>query len=256
MSMEVVPASPAHRPSGIPGTLYFEVAAWLAGLEMAIRYHRIGLMIVGVLALWLIGQSAWRWRRRSSTNVASLATGLIVVTTIAVFSFVSGPWPQHTVALVSVGLLWLTGRQRQRPHDSRRGRTMALTTAVLIWFGWYSLLSASIYLNIQLTWLVMGAGAMTGAAALLVWLESGLNLRPCRWGLLAMVWFGAELWLVTWWLPTSIIVGSVLAATVNALVIQASRHLWAGHWEAGRSRRYLLVGSVVILLTLATARWI
>lgn len=236
--------------------LVFVTLLWLAALETVIRYHGIGIYIAAGMAVVIMLWAIWQWRGHHMTNVASVATFMIAITTMAAVSFVPGPWPQHIVTVVSVGLLWLVGKQRQRAHDDLRRRTMAFTTAVLIWFSWYGLLSASVYVNIAIYWLVPVAAVMTTTAALVGWLETDLTLRQVRWGLLAMAWFGAELFVVTWWLPTAILVSSTVATTIVALLVQATRHLWKGHWEPGRSRRYVLVGSAVIVAVLATARWI
>lgn len=254
MDIPQVPTPPGEKTNSF--FLAFITAVWVVALELAIRYHTIGLYIAMGMAVLIIVWALVQWRRRLMTNVAGVATFMIAVTTISAISFAPGPWPQHVVVAVSAGLLWLVGQQRQRPHDDLRRRTMAFTTAVLIWFSWYSLLSASVYLNINVLWLVPVAALMTTAAALVGWLETDLTLRQVRWGLLATAWFGAELFAVTWWLPTAILVSSTVATTVVALMVQAARHLWKGHWEPGRSRRYVAVGATVVLIVLATARWI
>ncbi len=240
----------------IPWTMIVEVVIWFTALELAIRDHIVGLYIAAGIAVLLFIVSFLQWRRGWSTNVAALASSLIIIATLGGIVFVPGPWPQHAIAALSVVLLWLVGLQRLRIHDDLRGRTMAMVTAVLLWLFWYSLISASIYLNLQLVWMVLAASMISALAALLVWLESGIAFRVFRIGLLVMAWFGAELYIVTWWLPTSILVGSAIATTIMALLIQASRHLWKGYWEPGRSRRYLVVGIVITAILLLTARWI
>lgn len=229
---------------------------WLVGLEMAVRYHRVGLVTALVVGLGLVGYFFWQWRRKQANSVAVVATGLLVLTTIGGLSFVAGMWAQQTVILLGTITLWIVGQQRLRQHDDLRGRTMAYATALFIWLSWFSLISASIYLNISMVWLTLIAAIMTAAAAHLVWLESGIDPRRYRWGLIAVAWFGAELFAVTWWLPTTIFVGSAVATTIVALLIQASRHLWKDHWEAGRSRRYLFIGTAILLAVFLSARWI
>lgn len=247
---------PASAQSRISGAGFVAPALlWLIGLEMAIQYHRVGLIIAAGIGLILIAWAAWQWRLKISNSVVAVATAMLVVTTLGGVSFVAGAWAQQIIIVASVLTLWLVGQQRQRQHDSLRGRTMAFATALFIWLTWFIFLSASVYLNIRVVWLMIGASIMTAAAAHLVWLESGIDPRKYRWGVVAVAWFGAELFAVTWWLPTSIIVGSAVATTVVALLIQASRHLWSGNWEPGRSRRYLVIGSTIITLVLLTARW-
>ncbi len=253
--IEPVPATSDRPVTKFPWLLFVESILWVGALEIAIVIHRLGLYIAAGYGVFVILIAIWQWRRRSSTNVATLAMSYIVVASIASLSFVPGPWPQHVIVAASTLLLWFVGQQRQRLHDNIRGRIMSFATAVLTWLSWYSLLSASIYLNIRIGWLVGGAGIITAAAALLVWLESGLSFKQCRGALVAMLWFGAEVFLVTWWLPTAIIVGSTVGATIIALVIQAGRHLLRGHWEPTRSKRYLTVGITIVVVALATARW-
>ncbi len=254
--MDTVSDTHSTQTSGVSASLVVPALLWLVGLEMAARYHRIGVAVVMGIGLLLLIWVTWQWRKKQSNSVSALATGLVVVTTIGGLSFVAGTIAQQSIIVLSVIMIWLVGQQRLRQHDDLRGRTMAFLTAIFIWLTWFSFLSASVYLNIRMLWLVLGAALMTAAAAHLVWLESGIDPRRYRWGLVALAWFGAELFVVTWWLPTSIFVGSAVATTVVALLIQASRHLWKGHWEAGRSRRYLKIGIVVIILVLASARWI
>jgi len=248
---------PASTQSTITGAAFIVPAAlWLASLEMAIRYHRVGLIAAGVVGLALIVWAVWQWWVKISNSVVAVATTMLVLTTLGGLSFVAGIWAQQVVIVVGVLTLWLVGQQRQRQHDDLRGRTMAFATAVFIWLTWFSFLSASVYLNIRMIWLLGGAALMTAAAAHLVWLESGIDPKKYRWGLFAVAWFGGELFAVTWWLPTTIFVGSAVATTVVALMIQACRHLWVGNWEPGRSRRYLTIGTGVILFVLLSARWI
>lgn len=250
-------SQPAPAQSTISGPGFVAPAVvWLASLEMAVRYHRVGLIIAAGVGLFLIVWSAWQWRLKIVNSVVGVATAMLVITTLGGLSFAAGTWAQQICIVVSVLTLWLVGQQRHRQHDDLRGRTMAFATALFIWLTWFSFLSASVYLNIKIIWLLLGASIMTAAAAHLVWLESGIDPRRYRWALFAIAWFGAELFAVTWWLPTSIFVGSAVATTVVALMIQSSRHLWKGHWEPGRSRRYLFIGSTVITLVLLSARWI
>lgn len=248
--------SPTESVSNVPWVLFVLGLLWFGSLEFIIRQHRLGLFIAAGMAVAISTYAVVQWRRRTSTNVASLAIMLTVIITLAGMSFAPGIWAQHTVAILSVLLLLLISRLRLRQHDDLRGRTTAYITAFFIWMSWFCLLSASIYLNLNLAWLVVGAGFMTAIAALLVWMESGIPLKHVRRGLLAMAIFGAELFVVLWWLPTTTYVGSAVATTIVALVIQASRHLWKGHWEPGRSRRYFVVGLSVMMLVLLTARWL
>lgn len=231
-------------------------ALWLSGLEMAVRYHFVGLLTAAAIGLGLIAWAAWQWKLKISNSVAAVATVMLVLTTLGGLSFVAGIWAQQFMIVASVLTLWLVGQQRQRQHDSLRGRTMAFATALFIWLTWFSFLSASVYLNIKVVWLLIGASIMTAAAAHLVWLESGIDPKKYRWGILAVAWFGAELFAVTWWLPTTIFVGSAVATTIVALLIQATRHLWKNDWEAGRSRRYVAIGASIISIVLLSARWI
>ena len=240
----------------MPWSLWISTALWLGSVEFTIIDHRNGFFVSMAVAVVLALLALWQWRKKLSTNVAALASGMTMVISLAGVSFAPGWWAQQAVAVVSALLLVFIGQQRLRQHDDLRGRTTAFTTALLIWLSWFSLLSASVFLNIRLGWLVAGGSVVTALAALLVWLETGITFRQSRWGLLALLWLGAELFVVTWWLPTTIYVGSAVATTILALVIQASRHLLRGRWEPGRSRRYLMIGSTITATVLLTARLI
>lgn len=229
---------------------------WFIGLESAIRFHRLGLYIAAGLGVLLIIWAALLWRRGRATNVSALALFAHLPTSLAAMSFIGGVWAQHAVAIISAALIWFIIRQQRRSHDDLRGRTMAFITAVITWFGWFALLSAGVYLNVSPLGMIAAGGLLSAAAALLVWIESGLPWQTIRLGLLAVGWFGAELFTLVWWLPTALLVGSVVGATIIVLVVQATRHLWENQWESGRGRRYLLVGSIVCLVVLTTARWI
>ncbi len=254
--MDMTAASEPASVTVTPWTVIVTAVIWLGSLEFAILNHQLGLYSAIGVGVVLVASSLWQWWKHWATNVAALTTIVIAVTTLTSLAFVPGGWEQQVVVAMSVVLLWLVGRQRLRLHDDLRGRTMAFATAVLVWFSWFSALSASIYLNLNILWLMGGAAIMTSVSSLLVWIESGLTWRQYRWGMLMMVWLGAVLFIVTWWLPTSLLVSSTVSTVFVALVIQATRHLLKGHWEEGRSRRYLMVGLSLIVLVLATARWI
>lgn len=248
---------PSDEPaSQTPWSVWAATVVWLASLEFTISNHRVGLYVTALVAIGLITFAIFQWRQKSATNVAALSSSLTLIISLGGLSFAPGFWPQQIVAIISAMLLLFIGQQRLRQHDDLRGRTTAFTTALLLWLSWFSLLSASIYLDVYLAWLILAAATMTSLAGLLVWLETGISWRQSRLGLMAMFWLGAELFVVTWWLPTTTYVGSSIATTILALVIQANRHLLKDHWESGRAKRYLVIGTVILTMVLLSARWI
>lgn len=254
--MEIEPTGVRTSESRVAGIAATLAVLWFFALEFTIRYHRVGLFAAAGIGLMLMIGLAWSWRRHQSTWSSVTATVAHLSTSLGAVSFAGGIWTQHAFAAASAILFGLILRQRRRSHDDLRGRTMALNMAAVTWFGWYSLLSAGVYLDTSPITIFCGGALLSFVAAFLVWNESGLKLAETRWGLIAMGWFGAELFALTWWLPTALIVGSVIGTTITVLVVQASRHLWTGQWEAGRSRRYILTGASICLLALLSARWI
>lgn len=230
---------------------------WFLALEAVLRWPRVGVWLAfGLAALLAVWTGRWRTRERSRWSLP-LAVALITFTSLGALVFASHHLAQHLMALLSA--VTLTSFLDQAQHemaDELRGRLASFSLTVSLWFGWLALLSAGTFLSVDRWWLVLGGTALTTTVAVVLWLECGVAGRLWRRWLPAFAWLGAETTLVTWWLPTSVLVGSIAATTLLSLMIQSSRHIWQGAWEAGRGRRYVLVGSAIMLLVLVTARWI
>ncbi len=230
---------------------------WFVALEAVLRWPRAGAWLaLGLGVLLAVWTSRWRTRERSRWSLP-LAVALMTLTSLGALIFTSHHLAQHLMALLSA--VTLTSFLDQAQHemaDELRGRLASFSLAVSLWFGWLALLSAGTFLSVDRWWLVLGGAALTTAVAVVLWLECGMGSPLWRRWLPVFGWLGAETMLVTWWLPTSVLVGSVVATTLLSLMIQSSRHVWQGTWEPGRGRRYVLVGSAIMLLVMVTARWI
>ncbi|MBI5405328.1 MAG: hypothetical protein HY976_03835 [Candidatus Kerfeldbacteria bacterium] len=230
---------------------------WFAIIEAMLRWQQAGVWTaLGFALLIAVISTRWRTRERSRWSLPP-AVLLICLSSLGAVLFTSNNLAQHLVAgLSAISLISFLDQAQHEMADELRGRLASFTLAVALWFGWMTLLSAGTFFPLDWQWVVAGGAAMTGVVGLVLWLESGIALRDfIRW-LPAVVWLGGEVMLVTWWLPTSVFVGSVVAVTVLTLFLQAARHIFQHRWEPGRGRRYVVVGTSIITIVLATARWV
>jgi len=229
---------------------------WLGALEWLIVQPTIGLwaaataavLIVMVGGLWLsIYGSRWLLMVHLFVVVATSATAL---------SFVTDRLWQHAVAIVGAGLVISAFRQALEPAEQHlRGRLAAFGMTIVMWFGWLSILSVNVFTNLATWWLmIFGAVLMTGVT-IVVWAEADVPWRRFSRWLPVWAFWGAEMALVIWWLPTSIIVSSIVATTIIMLFLQAMRHYWLATWSADRGRRYVAVAGGIVTAVLLTARW-
>lgn len=229
---------------------------WGAGLELAVNSHRLGLYILIGLTLVFCFTALWWLRRQALTSAGAITIIMLMITGPAVISFISGIALQHLVVISLVLLSWLAWNERNYHDHPLAGRLPAFINSITLLCVWVTLLSTTIYLNVSWWWMTIVAGVATVGVTMAIWLTSGLGWRTVRWGYLVFAWLGMELFALSWALPIAIFVRSVLATTILSLTIQASRHLWLEQWEAGRGRRYLIIGSTICLIVLITARWV
>lgn len=230
---------------------------WAGALEWLIAQPTIGAWIAGTAALLImIVGGAWlsikgsRWLLVNHLFVVLVTSGLALV-------FVTNSAWQHGVAIVGAGLVMAAFRQALEPPERHlRGRLAAFTMTVVMWFGWVSIFSANVFTNLASWWFIIFGAALTTTVAIIVWAEA--DVPWSRFGRWLPVWavFGAETAVVVWWLPTSILVSSIVATTVTMLVFQTMRHYWLDSWSPERGRRYSWVGLSIVVAVLLTARWI
>lgn len=229
---------------------------WFAVLEWLIAQPHIGAWAAGIAAvviilvggIWLSIQGS-RWLLMNHLFVVLVTSGLAL-------TFVTDPTWRHGVAVVGAGMVMAAFRQALEPPEHHlRGRLAAFTMTIVMWFGWISIFSVNVFTNLTTWWFLLFGAAITTAVAIIVWAEADVPWsRFVPW---LPVWaiFGAEVAAVTWWLPTSIFVSSIVATTLLMLVFQAMRHYWLETWTSDRGRRYVSVGLSIIVVVLLTARW-
>lgn len=230
---------------------------WLGVLEWVIAQPAVGIwgagaavvLIIVVGGVWLSLQGS-RWLLMTHLFVVLVASGTALL-------FVTNESWKHGVAIVGAGLVMAAFRQALEPPEPiLRGRLAAFAMTLVTWFGWVSILSVNVFTNLATWWLMLFGAILTTIVAAIVWAEADVPWRQfARW----LGWwfiFGAEMTIVIWWLPTSILVSSIVATTLQLLIVQAVRHHWLGTWTADRGRRYMTVGGSIIIAVLLTARWV
>ncbi len=247
--------------------------AWFVAAELIIASaNRRSLALAGfglaaVVMVVTIIQQYLHDRRRGRVPIGALGALLICTSAVGVVIFAGGltsvtsvVWrqlPAHLMAVVSSSLLtgWWHHQQRQ-VADPLRGRFAAFIMTIVVWSFGFTALSWAVFLGLPLWRLLVVTVITSSLASVVVWLDAGLE--PSRvWRTLGpTVVLTAEIWIVSWWLPTAVLVGTTVATTMCLLYTQVARHLWLHTWHPGRGRRYALVGLAVIGLTLLSARWV
>lgn len=252
------PLSQPQPPASRFGAVVVSIGViWFLMIEAMLRWQQVGVWVaLGYAVFIAILATRWRTRERSRWSLPP-AILLISLTSLGAVLFTSNNLAQHLVAgLSALSLISFLDQAQHAMADELRGRLASFTMAVVLWFGWMTLLSAGTFFPLSWQWVVAGGATMTGLVSLVLWLESGIGWRTFGGWLPAVVWLGAEVMVVTWWLPTSVFVGSLVAVTVLTLFLQAARHIFQQRWEPGRGRRYAIVGVSIITVVLATARWV
>lgn len=229
---------------------------WLGALEWLIIQPTFGVWAAGVAAIMIVAAGGLWLGLNASRWLLIVHLFVVVATSATALSFVTDRIWQHGVAIIGAGLVMGAFRQAFEPGELiLRGRLAAFSMTIVMWFGWLSILSINIFTNLATWWLMIFGAILMTAVTVVVWAEAEVPWRRfSRWLPLWALW-GAEMALVIWWLPTSIIVSSIVATTIIMLFLQATRHYWLDTWSADRGRRYISVGSTIVAAVLLTARW-
>ncbi len=254
--METVERGIASRLTFFRGLTFAVAFFWFAILEWSMTHARIGVPAAGIMAIAL---TLWttRWRTNNPSRIGlALGTFNLLACCLLGFGFVPEGLPQHVVAVFSALLLivWLQ-QSMERLDEGIRGRIALLLMTCAYWLSLIGLLGSSIFANVDWWWLAVASGALTSTIAMVVWLEVGAQWLVFRRAMPFIFLLGAELYMVIWWLPTSVLVGSVIATTIMMLFLQLCRHIWLDTWQAVKGRRYIVVGGTIIALVMLTARW-
>lgn len=231
--------------------------AWFTVLEIMMSHPYPGMIAAAVVMLISM---AWVFRRRGNlTSVWSFRIGsfLFLLTSAVALAFMTSPLSKHGLAVLSAVVLYIFFAQAEGDiPDELQGRITTFVMTVSFWFAIMSLLSFGIFVNGKWWQLVIAAVPIYTIIAAVIWLELGVSWLKFRHILPMIAWLGAELMLVAWWLPTSILVGSVVATIIGMLFLHLCRHIWLGTWKPGRGRRYIVIGVTIMLVVLLSARWI
>jgi len=255
--MRLFPRTPVHQFRWLNlvilviATLWYLATWWLPARPVA-ALILCGVMVGGLL-LWI---SHWEGLHRPRW-IPLVNLIILTVAMVGAVIFADGPSTQRTIAVLGAVLLGLMLRHDSRDIVTPEFRRVGVFIMTLtLWLAWISLLGAAIFFNLKWWWLAPLAMVTMMAVSSMIWTDGGVPLHRWRLFLFPIAVFALELYTIIWWLPTSILVGSIVATTISILVFNASRHLLLGHWEAGRGRRYLLIGSFIMIISLVTARWI
>lgn len=237
------------------GNLILGFLWWLV-LWVTIHQPHIGIFLSGVAIL--VGV-IWTWRavqNKSHPWLWPSAVSIFLIATLGALIFANGPVLQEIIAVGSgFGLWWYLHFMHGQFNDRARSRVTLFVMTLTIAAIWLSLLSIGIFFNLAMWWRAAAAGGLSAGVASVVWLDAGLPFVRIRLAVVALALLGAEMLIATWWLPTDVLVGSVVATTTIMLMIQFCRRYFHQDWDAVRGRRYLFVGSFIILAVLLTARW-
>lgn len=249
-----------ERSEGIFEIVSFIAALmWSGSLLLTIARPKPGMYLTIIVLIGLSWLTLWLAQQREELarpRLAAVATFLFLTATIGALSFTSSRTAQMLIAISSGIVFYLSLRHFHRTKEPIfRGRVAAFMMTFAVAGVWYTLLSANVLVVLSWWWLVLVMGAMGVAIAVIVWRESALPWPLVRMGLAPMAVVAMEAMLVTWWLPTVPLVGTIVGTTFLMLVLQFARHYFKGDWTPGRGRRYVLIGSIICIIVLASARW-
>lgn len=257
--------TPPEAESSERSEIIFEVLAfigsgmWLGALLFTIARPKPGVYVTAAVLLGLVWLTLWLAQQREELarpRLAALATLLYLMATFGAISFTGSHLTQQVIAVVSAIVFFLSSRHWHRTKEPLfRGRVAAFMMTFAVAGLWYTLLSANVLVVLSWYWLLVLAAGLTMAVAVVVWREAALPWPHVRQALPAVIIFGVEVMLATWWLPTVPFVGTIIATTMLMLTLQFTRHIFKGDWTPGRGRRYMAIGMAIVIIVLATARW-
>lgn len=229
---------------------------WALSLWVTITFPRIGLWFAAGLIV-LIPVVVLLTRPEARRWVLPSTVFFLLASSLGAIGILSLDLWKYLVIAASAILLASIVTQRRDPDDPFGTRLINLSIALSIFFSWVVLLSfgVGIFLIWPWWWLAIAGGAITGMSAVILWMAGRVPWKRFRFALPLVILVGAEMMVVSWWLPTVIYVGAIVSTTALMLWFQVLRHIWQGNWQSGRGRRYLLVGIGVCSIVLLTARW-
>lgn len=230
---------------------------WAAVQWWYLQQPHVGLWVcVGVAII----VSMWAYRHRMklvSPRSFWLGTLVFLISSLSVISFISDDRTKILTIIATGMMLWLFLRQAiQATSDELQGRMMTFAMTLSYWFGMVSIFYLSV-VAIRPWWqVVIGGSVLYLLVATIVWLDLRVPAARFRHAFFPMLWLGAELALIGWWLSSSVLVAAFVVTVPGMLMIHLCRHVWLESWKPGRSRRYLVFGLSLLVLVILTARWI
>lgn len=237
----------------------------LAGFELILAYqHLYWLFAFGVLvgvALATGSLLSWKFRRSEFWHLFLLPIGF-VGSNILLLLFVSDGWPAQLLAATSAVFggwylenVFLYHFQRQRYQPYALENIASYLNLLVVFFFASSLFAMRVFLNVPLLILVpLGAVISVVLSFQVLWTSkvplSRAWVMLVVYGVIMLEIFGAVSML-----PTTFFVAGLLLAVPHYLMMNLARHSFRNQLDRRVLRRYAIIGSATLLVTLLSAPW-
>lgn len=239
---------------------------FLAGLaEWLVQQPHLIWAITGVIIVGASSATALvsRSEVRGGRWHFSVLAALYGVATIVFLTLLHDDYLKHVEIISSAILWWLWLEQVYRfhyqPHQYIPFSVANVTSVVTILTSFY-LISSAFALKLFLGYPGWAMTVLTGLAGVLftieiIWSE---KLSPWRYWVMPLMLglLTAQLFWVLSYLPTSYLVNGFIITVILYVTVNLGRFELKHELQSHIIRRYLLISVVVVLLVLATARWV
>lgn len=250
-----IPSEESAQPASF--TPFFWGVLWIAVQWWFLQQPRVGLWIALGLGVVI---ALWAYRHRTvlvSPRSFWLGTALFLLSSLSIISFVTSNIAKVSLSVSTGLMLWFFLRQAiVKTNDELQGRTMTFVMTVSYWFGMVVIFFLGVVAFRPWWQVVLAGGFLYALVATIVWLDLQVPIARFRRALFPMLWLGAELALLGWWFSTSVWVSSLVITVIGIMMVHLCRHVWLDSWQTGRGKRYIALGTSIIVMTLLTARWI
>ncbi|MBI4414833.1 MAG: hypothetical protein HY566_01170 [Candidatus Kerfeldbacteria bacterium] len=237
----------------------------LAGFEFTLAYQHLYWLFAAVVlsALSLASGSLLSWKfRRSEFWHLFLLPMSFVASSFLLLLFVSDSWLAQLLAFASAVLCgWYLENvfqyhfQRQRYQPYALENIASYLNLLVVFFFASSLFAMRVFLNISLFVLVpLGAVVSVALSFQVLWTSKVALSRAwimlVVYGVIMFEIFGAVSIL-----PTTFFVAGLLLAVPHYLMMNLARHSFRDQLDHRVLRRYAIIGSAALLVTLLSAPW-
>ncbi|MFH0952022.1 MAG: hypothetical protein V1838_02415 [Patescibacteria group bacterium] len=232
---------------------------WLLGNAFFIWGVAIMLVLVSITATVLLNRGETRGGRWHFTLLA----GSYVISVILFLTFLENNAIKHS-HIISAGILWWLWVEQmyrfQYDTNSYVPFSVANVTSLLtLMASFYSITAAfafKLLLNYPIWQLTLAVAIVAFVLSIeTIWSE---KLSPLRyWATPTIIGLvTAELFWVTSYLPTSYLVNGIVITIIFYVIVNLSRFFIKKELTKAIITRYLLVSLFMLILTIASARWI